>query len=93
MIAVSDEEILAAQYLLGRKAGVFGEPSGAAALAGLQKAIARGEVSKSARALAVITGNGLKDVRSALRATGEALAIDASLESLLKIVGEVVSNR
>ncbi|MGH7490752.1 MAG: threonine synthase [bacterium] len=88
MIAVSDDEILTAQRLLGGKAAVFAEPSGAAALAGLQKAIAYGEVSKSSRALAVITGNGLKDVQSALRATGKAHAIDANLESLLKVVTE-----
>jgi threonine synthase len=84
MIAVSDDEILIAQRLLGRKAAVFGEPSGAAALAGLQKAIANGEIPKNSRVLAVITGNGLKDVQSALRATAGVHAIDADVESLLK---------
>jgi threonine synthase len=88
MMAVSDEEILRAQRLLGRKAAVFGEPSGAAALAGLQKAIACGEISKNSRALAVITGNGLKDTQSALRTTRNAYDIDGGLESLVKVLAE-----
>lgn len=76
MIAVRDEEILCAQKLLGSKAGVFAEPAGAAALAGLHKAALRGEISRHARALAVITGSGLKDAQSILRADSPARTIE-----------------
>ena len=55
----------------GRRAGVFGEPAAAAALAGLRQAVADGHRRPArARALAVLTGSGLKDVRAALRAAG-----------------------
>jgi threonine synthase len=69
-VAVSDEAILEAQREAGRRAGLFGEPAAAAALAGLRQAVADGIVGRRASALAVLTGSGLKDVRAALRAGG-----------------------
>lgn len=86
MITVSDEEILEAMRLLGREAAVFGEPAGAAALAGLKKATARGLVDKEASALVANTGHGLKDVPSALQATTQPHVIDADLRSVEKAV-------
>ncbi|MBM3744697.1 MAG: threonine synthase [Acidobacteria bacterium] len=71
MINVSDREILDAMGYTGRLAGVFAEPAAAAALAGVRRAVAEGVVDAGASVLAVITGNGLKDVRSALAAVGE----------------------
>jgi len=69
-VAVSDEAILEAERETGRRAGLFAEPAAAAALAGLRQAVAEGIVGKRESALAVLTGSGLKDVRSALRAGG-----------------------
>lgn len=71
MIAVTDDEILAAMRQVARKGGVFGEPAGATAAAGLRLAVERGIVERDETALVVITGNGLKDIRSALRAVSE----------------------
>ena len=65
MINVSDDEILDAMRYTGRLAGVFAEPAAATAVAGLQRARKEGIVSSRASVLAVITGNGLKDVRAA----------------------------
>ena len=86
-VAVSDEQILEAMREAGRLAGVFGEPAGVAGLAGLRQAVAAGLVGKRETALAVVTGSGLKDVRSATRAAGAPIelppddaAIDAHLE-------------
>ncbi len=87
MINVSDDEILDAIRYTGRLTGVFAEPAAAAAVAGLKRAREEGIVSKRASALAVITGNGLKDVHAAQRAAGAPydLAPDgAGLEDLLR---------
>ncbi len=67
-LRVSDDEILDAIPVLARRSGVFAEPAGAAALAGLQVAAARGLVGSGDRVVVLNTGSGLKDVASAMRA-------------------------
>jgi len=69
-VNVGDEEILAAMRLLGKTAGVFGEPAGVAATAGLAKAAARGLIPRNSLVVSIVTGNGLKDVASAQTAAG-----------------------
>ena len=86
-VAVPDEAILDAQRETGRRAGLFGEPAAVAGLAGLRQAVADGIVSRRASALAMLTGSGLKDVRSALRAAGEPVSLppdDAALDDHLR---------
>ena len=58
---VTDEEIIAAQQLLGRKEGVCVEPASAASVAGLKKLIELGVADKDERVVCICTGNGLKD--------------------------------
>jgi len=70
LVAVPDEVILEAMREAGRRAGVFGEPAGVAGLAGLRQAVRDGIVGRRQTALAVVTGSGLKDVRTAIRAAG-----------------------
>jgi threonine synthase len=86
-LVVSDGQILEAMREAGRRAGLFGEPAGVAGLAGLKQAVAGGVVGRRETALAVVTGSGLKDVRSATEAAGtpielppEDSALDAHLE-------------
>ncbi len=67
-LRVSDEEILAAVPVLARGSGVFAEPAGAAAYAGLVAAVDRGLIEREARVVVLSTGSGLKDVASAMRA-------------------------
>ncbi len=74
-VAVPDEAILDAMLEAGRQAGVFGEPAGVAGLAGLRLAVAEGIVGHRETALTVITGSGLKDVKSAIRAAGEPVSL------------------
>ena len=74
-VNVSDEEILQAIAELG-KAGVFAEPAGAAAYAGLIKVTSSSVVGSDDPILVLNTGNGLKDVGAALRAvSNEAVPI------------------
>lgn len=69
-VCVSDEAILAAIPLLARQSGVFAEPAGAAAYAGAKAAIESGILSPSDRIVVIVTGSGLKDIRSAMRVAG-----------------------
>lgn len=67
-IAVSDEAILAAQRRMARATGVFGEPAGVTALAGVIKMKESDELDPEERVVALVTGHGLKDVDSAMKA-------------------------
>jgi threonine synthase len=86
MINVADEEILDAMRYTGRLAGIFAEPAAATAVAGLRRAVSEGTVGRRASAVAIVTGNGLKDVRSAKCAAGNPFDIPpdgAGLEDIL----------
>jgi threonine synthase len=78
-IKVSDNDILAAIPALAQGSGVFAEPAAAATYAGLQKAAQEGLVEADARVALLITGNGLKDVGAAMKATGQAITIQPEL--------------
>jgi len=85
-VLVSDAEILAAIAELGR-VGIFAEPAGATAYAGLVRAIANGLIGGDDPVLVINTGSGLKDVRAAMQAVREALVIQPSLDAVRKIIG------
>jgi threonine synthase len=80
-IKVSDGEILAAIPQLGRH-GIFAEPAGAAAFAGMRKAFESGLINAGDPVLVLNTGSGLKDVAAARKAAGEAPVIEPSLAAL-----------
>jgi len=86
MIAVADEEILEAMRLAAQLGGVFGEPAGVTGIAGLKKAIEQGIVGRNETALAIVTGNGLKDIQSARRAAGEELRIPPTMQALADVL-------
>ena len=86
MINVADSEILDAMCYTGRLAGVFAEPAAATAVAGLRRAIADGIVSRRASAVAIITGNGLKDTQSAKTAAGQPFDVAPDGEGLDEIL-------
>ncbi len=84
-VNVSDEEILKAIAELGR-VGVFAEPAGATAYAGLVKAAAIGLVGSEDPILVLNTGSGLKDVRAAMQAVEPAPIIEPTLEAVKKLI-------
>ncbi len=90
-VEVSDEEILAAIPRLARGVGVFGEPAGAASLAGLVRAGEEGLVAADERIVLVNTGNGLKDTASAMEAVTRAgvrpYKVVPELAAVKKILG------
>jgi threonine synthase len=71
---------------LGRS-GIFAEPAGAAAFAGLRKALADGLVTSSDPVLVLNTGSGLKDTRAAMQAVPPAPVIEPTLPALRRHLG------
>jgi threonine synthase len=80
-MVVKDADILKAIAGLGR-VGIFAEPAGAAAFAGLVKALEQGKIGPDDPVLVLNTGSGLKDTRAAMMAVREAPVIEPTLESL-----------
>ncbi|HRN67066.1 MAG TPA: threonine synthase, partial [Promineifilum sp.] len=89
-LTVSDNEILAAIPTLARGSGVFAEPAGAAAYAGLVKAVTNDMVSPDERIVVLNTGSGLKDVVGAMKGVEligtQSHRVDADLEDLRRVM-------
>ena len=81
-IAVTDEQILDTMRVLGRTEGVFGEPAGVTATAGVRQAVVDGVIKPDETVTVISTGSGLKDVRNALRAAGKPQLCEPSLDAL-----------
>ena len=88
VVNVTDEEIMAAQKLLGCTCGVFGEPAGVTGTAGVKKLCEQGVLGKNDTVVSVVTGNGLKDVANAIKACGEPISIPSDMDLLLKAFAE-----
>jgi threonine synthase len=84
-VNVSDEEILQAIAELGTL-GIFVEPAGATAYAGLVKAAGSGVVGSEDPILVLNTGSGLKDVRAAMQAVPSAPIIEPTLEAVKRLL-------
>ena len=89
-LSVEDNEILSAITRLARGTGVFAEPAGAAAYAGLIKAVEQNRVSKDESVVVLNTGNGLKDVAGAMQAVDLAgtkpFQVPPDLDALKQVV-------
>jgi threonine synthase len=85
-VSVTDQEILSSIPILARDAGVFAEPAGAASYAGLVKAVSLGMVATHESAVVLVTGNGLKDVTSAIKSVGQPAVIKPSLAEVEAVV-------
>ncbi len=90
--AVSDEDIFAAKRVIDT-AGVGCEPASAASVAGVRALVARGEIRKDERVVAVLTGHLLKDPGdhhgdgTGARAMSGPLTRDAALAVLAAAIG------
>ncbi len=84
-ISVTDDQIVKAIATLG-KVGLFAEPAGATAYAGLEKAVREGIVGQDDDILVMNTGSGLKDIRTAMQAVAPAPVIEPTLKELKKFL-------
>jgi len=92
-LCVSDEEILDAITQLARDCGVFAEPAGAAAYAGLIKAGKEDRLVSGETVVVVNTGNGLKDVASAMKAVEQVKTQPYRLEPDLNHLKRMINER
>ncbi len=93
-VAVSDDEIRAAMGLLAREGGVFAEPAGAAGFAGLVRLADQGRLQADGTYVAIVTGNGLKDIEGVMSAVGQApvdVQPDVDMDSLAGVLKDLVS--
>lgn len=83
-LSVADTAIVEAMPELARLSGVFAEPAAAAAYAGLKKARQTDLIQPSDHVLLLITGNGLKDVGTAMQSVShmQQFSIAPSLEAV-----------
>jgi threonine synthase len=81
-IIVSDRAIQSAIPKLANLTGVFAEPAGAAALAGLETALEEKLVDHDERVVLMITGTGLKDIAAAARVLKMPQAVAPTLEAV-----------
>ena len=63
-ILVSDKSVYQCQRLLATQEGIYAEPAGAVAMAGLKWSLENGEIAPHEKAVCIITGNGFKDTPS-----------------------------
>ncbi len=84
-VTVTDAEILKGISELG-KLGIFAEPAGATAYAGLVRAATDGIVREDEPIMVMNTGSGLKDVKAAMQAVSEAPVVKPNLEALKKVL-------
>ncbi|MCR5332891.1 MAG: threonine synthase [Bacilli bacterium] len=87
-ISVPDSDIIKASALLGKTEGIFGEPAGVAAIAGIEKAIKEGIIKPSETVTMIVTGNGLKDPVNAQKAITPPTPMKPNLEELDKFLKE-----
>lgn len=86
-IDVSDEEILLAQSELAKEEGIFVEPSAATSLAGWKKAFAGKEMTDTS-ALLLMTGHGLKDMKSIDNRNAIIPCINPNVDDLVQLIQE-----
>jgi threonine synthase len=76
-VKVSDQAILDAQKELSNTAGVFSEPAAATAFAGYQAM--RDDIDADDNAVILLTGHGLKDIDTAMKAAGDPVTVSPDL--------------
>jgi len=84
-ITVKDTEILTAISELG-KVGIFAEPAGATAYAGLVAGMERKIINPDGPILVINTGSGLKDVKAAMQSVVSAPIIEPTLEAVKRVL-------
>jgi threonine synthase len=89
---VSDDEIIEAYQMLASTEGVFCEPASAASIAGVIKKNKAGLFEKGQRIVCTLTGHGLKDPDTAIKASTETRSCEpqtceAELKKVLDVIG------
>ncbi len=84
-VAVPDQAILDGIPVLARLSGVFAEPAGAAVYAGARQALDERHITPDDEVVLLVTGNGLKDIRSAMRVAGKGHPVEPSMDEVERV--------
>ncbi len=86
-IQVTDDEIREAIVELASRAGIFAEPAGATAYAGIRHYVANHPEASGQRVACLVTGNGLKDVDAAAGLLKPALEVPPDADMAARLLG------
>jgi threonine synthase len=84
-LTVTDEEILEASAVLSKNTGLFAEPAAATAFAGLLSFQRNGKIAAGSDNVVLLTGSGLKDLKSVRKMLKIPQSIDPSTDNLKKL--------
>jgi threonine synthase len=84
--AVSDDEILYAYKLVASTEGVFCEPASAASVAGVIKSIKKGLFKGGEVITCTLTGNGLKDPDTVIKASEKPVELPPNIEEIARFL-------
>ena len=87
-VIVDDSEIMEASAQLARNYGIFAEPAAAAAYAGLIKMHRNGEIREGSNNVVMLTGSGLKDLKSIQKMLKKPNSIECSLDNLRQFLSQ-----
>ena len=79
--SVTDKEMLRARELLAEREGLFAEPGGAAALAGILKS--KDNIEKGSSVVCLVTGHGLKSPKTGVK--GKPIDISGNVQAVKKL--------
>jgi threonine synthase len=82
LIKVSDDDILNASAILSRNTGIFSEPAASAAFAGMLAYKKAGKLEDKSKNVVLLTGSGLKDLKSVGKMLNIPKAIKPDIENL-----------
>ena len=79
---VSDAEVYECQQQLSSMEGIYCEPAGAVALAGLKRTIQSGQIRRTDRVVCLVTGHGFKDARGRLFSADDCSYFEKASQSI-----------
>ncbi len=86
-LTVSDEQILEASTVLAKNTGIFSEPAAATAFAGFLAYKNSGKLPAGTQNVVLLTGSGLKDIKTVSEHLKMPAAIEPRLSELKKLLG------
>ena len=90
---VSDDEILAAYKFLASREGIFAEPASAASVAGVFKFAGQNKFRSGEQVVCILTGHGLKDPDIAIKASGDIIQCEDTVESVEKVIEKILQEK
>ena len=85
-LTVSDNSILEASSILSKNTGIFAEPAAAAAFAGLLSYQNNNKLDRESKNVVLLTGSGLKDLKSVQSLIKMPESIEPSIDNLKKLL-------